>query len=233
MDTLERKVLSGNNGRITDEAVIINQERFQNAQNDENDENNKNKETKRVMEIKRINVYEDETLFPHYELADNDKHDLNFETIKIQTRNYGSKFYKITKETIIYTFNPFKRFPILNWLPKYKLSYIPRDVIAGLTCGLTLIPEGLAYGRQAGLPSWYGLYSSWMAPIVYCLMGGSKDIADGPTAILSHMVLLFTKNPSDCIATGEFKNGNSPPEAVLLAFLVCLFFGCFVLYIGS
>ena len=70
------------------------------------------------------------------------------------------------------------------------------------------------------VPAWYGLYSSWLAPIVYCVMGGSKDISDGPTAILSHMVLLFTKNPPDCVAAGEFRNGNSPPEAILLAFFV-------------
>ena len=133
---------------------------------------------------------------------------------------YGERFYAISRDTVLYTFNPFKRFPILKWLPKYKLEYIPRDIIAGVTVGLTLIPEALAYGRQAGLPAWYGLYSSWLAPIVYCVMGGSKDIADGPTAILSHMVLLFTKNPSGCVAKGEFRNGNSPPEAILLAFFV-------------
>ena len=72
-----------------------------------------------------------------------------------------------------------------------------------------------------------------MKTTLYCLMGGSKDVADGPTAILSHMTLLFTQIPSDCLAEGEFRNGNSPPEAILLAFFVgIILFGIAFLQLG-
>ena len=42
-----------------------------------------------------------------------------------------------------------------------------QDIIAGLTVGLTVIPQGLAYAVLAGLPTEYGLYSSFMGVFVY------------------------------------------------------------------
>ena len=42
-----------------------------------------------------------------------------------------------------------------------------RDVIAGLTVGLTVIPQGLAYAVLAGLPTQFGLYSSFMGVFIY------------------------------------------------------------------
>jgi len=34
-----------------------------------------------------------------------------------------------------------KRIPILKWLPQYKLKDALGDLVAGLTVGLTLIPQ--------------------------------------------------------------------------------------------
>lgn len=62
---------------------------------------------------------------------------------------------------------PKKVFPIINWLPKYSKEFLVRDIIAGLTVGLTVIPQGLAYAILAGLPSQYGLYASFMGVFVY------------------------------------------------------------------
>lgn len=38
-------------------------------------------------------------------------------------------------------------------------------MIAGLTVGLTILPQGLAYATLAGLPAQYGLYSSQNLPL--------------------------------------------------------------------
>lgn len=46
-----------------------------------------------------------------------------------------------------------KRLPILTWLPRYTLEQGIGDFIAGLTVGMTVIPQGLAYAGVAGLPS--------------------------------------------------------------------------------
>jgi len=45
-----------------------------------------------------------------------------------------------------------KRLPILNWLPKYNSQDAVGDLVAGITVGLTVIPQALAYAGIAGLP---------------------------------------------------------------------------------
>ncbi|XP_066513046.1 sodium-independent sulfate anion transporter-like isoform X1 [Hoplias malabaricus] len=75
--------------------------------------------------------------------------------------------------------------PMLTWLPRYNLTWLRMDLLAGLTVGLTVVPQGLAYAEIAGLPVQYGLYSAFMGCFVYCVFGTSKDITLGPTAIMS------------------------------------------------
>lgn len=50
----------------------------------------------------------------------------------------------------------YKRLPILTWLPKYNSKDAIGDLIAGITVGLTVIPQGLAYSSVAGLPTQVG-----------------------------------------------------------------------------
>ncbi|TFG74371.1 MAG: hypothetical protein E4H26_08110, partial [Flavobacteriales bacterium] len=45
-----------------------------------------------------------------------------------------------------------KFFPFLEWLPNYKKSDFPKDVVAGFTVGVILVPQGMAYAMIAGLP---------------------------------------------------------------------------------
>ena len=80
------------------------------------------------------------------------------------------------------------RLPIVKWLPKYSFHSLQCDFIAGITVGLMVIPQGLAYAVIAGLPPQYGLYSAYMCCFVYCLLGTSKDMSLGPTAVMSLMV---------------------------------------------
>ena len=46
----------------------------------------------------------------------------------------------------------YKKVPILEWLPKYNLETGVADLIAGVTVGLTVIPQGIAYALVAKLP---------------------------------------------------------------------------------
>lgn len=46
-----------------------------------------------------------------------------------------------------------KRLPILEWLPKYSIEKAVGDLIAGITVGMTVVPQSLAYAGVAGLPS--------------------------------------------------------------------------------
>ncbi|KAK4428434.1 Sulfate transporter 1.3 [Sesamum alatum] len=79
-------------------------------------------------------------------------------------------------------------FPILEWGRNYNLSKFKGDLIAGLTIASLCIPQDIGYAKLASLAPQYGLYSSFVPPLVYALMGSSRDIAIGPVAV----VLAFT-----------------------------------------
>ena len=78
--------------------------------------------------------------------------------------------------------------PILEWLPKYKRAYLKGDVSAGLTVGIMLIPQGMAYAMLAGLPPIYGLYASILPILLYAIFGSSRHLAVGPVAMVSLLV---------------------------------------------
>jgi solute carrier family 26 (sodium-independent sulfate anion transporter), member 11 len=64
--------------------------------------------------------------------------------------------------------------PIVQWLPRYSPTWLLPDFIAGLTIGVMLIPQGLAYAKIATIPIENGLYSSWVPAAVAVFMGTSK-----------------------------------------------------------
>lgn len=55
-----------------------------------------------------------------------------------------------------------RRIPILEWAPRYNRMAALGDLVAGITLGLTLVPQSIAYASLAGLPLHYGLYSSFL-----------------------------------------------------------------------
>ena len=57
-------------------------------------------------------------------------------------------------------------FPAATWLPSYTRSDWRGDWPAGLTVGIMLIPQGMAYAMIAGLPVVYGLYAALLPQIV-------------------------------------------------------------------
>ena len=81
-----------------------------------------------------------------------------------------------------------KIIPILDWLPNYKKEWFSGDLSAGLTVGIMLIPQGIAYAMIAGLPPIYGLYTAMIPQIVYAIFGTSRQLAVGPVAMDSLIV---------------------------------------------
>jgi SulP family sulfate permease len=108
--------------------------------------------------------------------------------------------------------------PFLGWIGELRNPGVLRaDVIAGITVALVLVPQSMAYAQLAGLPVYYGLYASFLPPMVAAFFGSSRQLATGPVAVVS----LMTAAALEPIAAGS-------PEgylayAVLLAILVGLF----------
>ncbi|KAL6261210.1 hypothetical protein P5V15_008735 [Pogonomyrmex californicus] len=108
-----------------------------------------------------------------------------------------------------------RRLPILDWLPRYKPTWLLHDALAGITVGLTAVPQGIAYGIVAGLSPEYGLYAAFMASFIYIIFGSCENITIGPTAIMATMVQpLVAKYGADM--------------AILIAFLK----GCIIAVLG-
>lgn len=128
--------------------------------------------------------------------------------------------------------------PILHWLPRYTVQDFVADLVAGITVGVTVIPQGLAYSTVAGLPPQvnkrnqmflyyepiilfvlfikYGLYAAYVGCFVYAVFGSTHAVTIGPTALM---------------ALVTYDSGASlmgPEAAIILAFLT----GCIVLLFG-
>ncbi|KAL6968283.1 Sulfate transporter 3.1 [Sarracenia purpurea var. burkii] len=107
--------------------------------------------------------------------------------------------------------------PILEWGPRYSLDFFKADLIAGITIASLAIPQGISYAKLANLPPILGLYSSFVPPLVYAMMGSSRDLAVGTVAVAS----LLTAS-----MLGNEVNANQNPTLYLhLAFTATFFAG--------
>jgi len=78
--------------------------------------------------------------------------------------------------------------PFTDWLMPYDRSYLSGDLTAGLTVGVMLIPQGMAYAMLAGMPAIYGLYAATVPLITYAVLGTSRQLAVGPVAMVAILI---------------------------------------------
>ncbi|MGH1334711.1 MAG: SulP family inorganic anion transporter [Aureispira sp.] len=105
-------------------------------------------------------------------------------------------------------------FPILDWLPHYNKKHLKGDISAGITVGIMLIPQGMAYAMLAGLPPIYGLYAAIVPQLMYAILGTSRQLGVGPVAMDSLLV---------AVTVSQFAQAESDQYialAILLAFMV-------------
>ena len=116
----------------------------------------------------------------------------------------------------------FKYLPILKTLKDYDLGKFKADLIAGITVGIVLIPQGMAYAVIAGLPPIYGLYAGLVPLFIYPFFGTSRHISVGPVAI--DMLIL---------AAGlGFMAGSDMADKVTFAVMIAFITGIFQLIMG-
>jgi high affinity sulfate transporter 1 len=75
--------------------------------------------------------------------------------------------------------------PIVSWMPRYDRTWLPLDVIAGLTVWALVVPESMAYAGIAGVPVQYGLYAVPLAVLGYLVFGSSRQLFVGPSATVA------------------------------------------------
>ena len=113
--------------------------------------------------------------------------------------------------------------PFLEWFDNYSLGKLQADAFAGITVGMVLIPQSMAYAQLAGLPSYYGLFAAFLPPLIASLFGSSYQLATGPVAVVS----LMTATALEPFATAG--SAGYVAYALLLAFMA----GAFQFLLGS
>ncbi len=82
-----------------------------------------------------------------------------------------------------------RRVPALDWLAHYDRKHLRGDALAGVIVATLLIPQAMAYALLAGLPPQVGLYASLLPLAVYAMLGSSRFLSVGPSALLSLLIL--------------------------------------------
>ncbi|XP_044501369.1 probable sulfate transporter 3.3 isoform X2 [Mangifera indica] len=108
-------------------------------------------------------------------------------------------------------------FPVLEWGPSYSFKLFKSDFVSGLTIASLAIPQGISYAKLASLPPIVGLHSSFVPPLVYAVLGSSRDLAVGPVSIASLIL--------GSILGQEVSPTNDPLLFLQLAFTATFFAG--------
>ncbi|MEL6686432.1 MAG: SulP family inorganic anion transporter [Pseudomonadota bacterium] len=74
-----------------------------------------------------------------------------------------------------------------GWMAHYSPSIFSRDLVAAIVVTILLVPQSLAYALLAGLPPKVGIYASITPLLAYALLGSSRQLNVGPTAVISLM----------------------------------------------
>jgi high affinity sulfate transporter 1 len=84
---------------------------------------------------------------------------------------------------------------LVRWLPglvtlrRYELSWLRRDIVAGLVMTTMLVPVGIAYAEASGVPGITGLYATIVPLLAYALFGPSRILVLGPDSALAALIL--------------------------------------------
>lgn len=112
--------------------------------------------------------------------------------------------------------------PIIGTLQNYNRDAFKGDFNAGLTVAIMLVPQGMAYAVLAGMPPVYGLYASIVPLLIYAIFGTSRQLAVGPVAMVSLLVVA---------GVGELADVGSD-RFIQLAIMTALGVGVFQLLMG-
>jgi SulP family sulfate permease len=116
----------------------------------------------------------------------------------------------------------YRIFPFLTWFKGYQIATFQSDALSGITVAVVLIPQAMAYAMLAGMPPVYGLYAAAVTPLIGALWGSLRQLATGPIAIMS-LLVLTTLTPLAEPGSEQF---------IKLAFLLAFMVGILYIIIG-
>lgn len=96
------------------------------------------------------------------------------------------------------------------WIGEYQRSWLPADLIAGLTVAALVVPEGMAYAQLAGVPPETAFYAAPIGLIVYALLGSSRQLVVAVSGAVSVM---------SATIVGQMADGGSEEFIALTAAL--------------
>ena len=113
--------------------------------------------------------------------------------------------------------------PFLSYGRRYLDEDVYADVIAGVVVSIVAIPQGLAYSLLASLPPATGLYTSLVPPMVYGLLGTSRQLSAGPVAIVSMFIPTIA---------AQMHMQRDPNLRVAVASMSCIVSGLLLMMLG-
>ncbi len=112
-----------------------------------------------------------------------------------------------------------RAWPVLAWVPGYQRSWLPLDVIAGLTVCAILVPEGMAYAELAGMPPETAFYAAPVALLAYAILGSSRQLV---VAVSSAIAIMSAATISGLAPAGSVEYAALTAALAILAGLVSM-----------
>ncbi|MEV0777438.1 sulfate permease [Streptomyces sp. NPDC050428] len=111
------------------------------------------------------------------------------------------------------------RVPGVALVTGYRRSWLPGDLLAGVTVAAYLVPQVMAYASVAGVPPVTGLWAVLPALVLYALLGSSRLLAVGPESTTA----LMTAAVVAPLAAGDPRRyGTVAAALALTTALMCL-----------
>lgn len=112
-----------------------------------------------------------------------------------------------------------RAWPVLSWVPGYQRSWLPLDVVAGLTVCAILVPEGMAYAELAGMPPETAFYAAPVALLAYAILGSSRQLV---VAVSSAIAIMSAATISGLAPAGSVEYAALTAALAILAGLVSM-----------
>ncbi|KAH6608546.1 glycosyltransferase family 22, partial [Trichoderma cornu-damae] len=115
--------------------------------------------------------------------------------------------------------------PLPLWICRYNIRWLFEDIIAGITIGLVLVPQSMAYATLAHLSPAHGLYTSFAGVLLYWLFGTSKDVVVGATAVGSLLIGQSLNGSTTKLGVGMYTAEEIAHTLTILSGVVLVIFG--------